>query len=85
MYGEVYRVLRPGAFFASYEWVATKNFDPNNPEHVQIMDQINYGNGLPVSKTAEGRRVGGRKGGGREEEGGTERKPCMWMGGCEEA
>jgi hypothetical protein len=44
----VYRVLKPGSYFVSYEWVATEKFDPNNKEHVRIMDEINFGNGLPV-------------------------------------
>ena len=48
VYGEVLRVLKPGAFFATYEWVATKDFDPANPDHQRIIDEINYGNGLPV-------------------------------------
>jgi len=41
-------VLKPGSYFASYEWVSTEKYDPNNREHVRIMDSINYGNGLPV-------------------------------------
>lgn len=49
VYGEIYRVLKPGAYFASYEWVSTKEYDPTNRDHVRIMDEINYGNGLPVS------------------------------------
>jgi len=48
VYGEVFRVLKPGGIFCSYEWVATKEFDPNNEEHVRIIDEINFGNGLPV-------------------------------------
>ena len=48
VYGEVFRVLKPGALFASYEWVSTARFDANNAEHVRIIDEINYGNGLPV-------------------------------------
>ena len=48
VYGEVFRVLKPGGMFCSYEWVATKEFDPNDPEHVRIIDEINVGNGLPV-------------------------------------
>ncbi len=48
MYGEIFRVLKPGGLFATYEWVATKMFDPANPEHVRIIDEINYGNGLPA-------------------------------------
>ena len=41
-------MLKPGARFASYEWVSTKLFDASNPEHVRIIDEINFGNGLPV-------------------------------------
>jgi hypothetical protein len=48
VFKEVHRVLKPGALFASYEWVSTKAFDPNNKEHVRIIDEINFGNGLPV-------------------------------------
>ena len=48
VYGEIHRVLKPGGIFATYEWVATKMFDADDPEHVRIIDEINYGNGLPV-------------------------------------
>jgi 24-methylenesterol C-methyltransferase len=51
VYGEVFRVLKPGSYFVSYEWVATKEFDPKNAEHVRIMDEINFGNGLPEMRT----------------------------------
>eukprot|EP00877_Chromochloris_zofingiensis_P006169 jgi/Chrzof1/1805/Cz10g21220.t1 len=51
VYAEVFRVLKPGGLFLSYEWVATKNFDPKNPEHVRIIDEINFGNGLPEMRT----------------------------------
>ena len=54
VYGEVFRVLKPGGFFASYEWVSTKLYDANNREHMRIMDEINYGNGLPVSHRVQG-------------------------------
>lgn len=49
VYAEIMRVLKPGAKFCSYEWVSTKKYDPKNQEHVKIIDEINYGNGLPVS------------------------------------
>lgn len=52
VYKEVFRVLKPGGMFATYEWVATKRFDPANPAHVKILDDINFGNGLPVSRPA---------------------------------
>lgn len=48
MYGEIFRVLKPGSYFVSYEWVSTNKFDPNNAQHVKIIDEINFGNGLPV-------------------------------------
>ena len=41
-------MLKPGAKFCSYEWVSTKMYDPNIPQHVKVIDEINYGNGLPV-------------------------------------
>lgn len=50
VYGEIFRVLKPGAIFVSYEWVSTPNYNPKNPEHVRIMDEINFGNGLPVGR-----------------------------------
>jgi predicted methyltransferase len=49
VYSEIFRVLKPGGLFAAYEWVSTKNYDPNNPEHVKIMNSVIIGNGLPVS------------------------------------
>lgn len=49
VYGEVFRVLKPGSHFVTYEWVSTSKFDPKNPDHVRIIDEINFGNGLPVS------------------------------------
>ncbi|CAG8733543.1 2992_t:CDS:2, partial [Acaulospora morrowiae] len=33
VYGEVFRALKPGGLFASYEWVTTPNYDENDPEH----------------------------------------------------
>ncbi|KAL3156964.1 hypothetical protein ABBQ38_001222 [Trebouxia sp. C0009 RCD-2024] len=50
-YAEVYRVLKPGCYFASYEWVSTTKYDPKNRDHVRVMDEINYGNGLPEMRT----------------------------------
>lgn len=48
VYAEIYRVLKPGAIFASYEWVSTAKYDGSNKDHVRIIDEINFGNGLPV-------------------------------------
>ena len=44
---EIFRILRPGACFAGYEWCLTESFDPGNPEHLRIKKDIEKGNGLP--------------------------------------
>ncbi|EEF44601.1 cycloartenol-C-24-methyltransferase isoform X1 [Ricinus communis] len=46
-YSEIYRVLKPGQFFAAYEWCMTDSFDPNNQEHQKIKAEIEIGDGLP--------------------------------------
>jgi hypothetical protein len=51
VYGEIFKALKPGGLFLSYEWVSTKDFDASNPEHVRIIDEINFGNGLPEMRT----------------------------------
>ena len=45
-YAEVFRVLRPGGCFAAYEYCMTSRFDPNNPRHRQIKNDIEVGGGL---------------------------------------
>jgi hypothetical protein len=59
VYKEISRVLKPGGLFASYEWVSTAKFDANNPEHVQIIDEINFGSGLRVRGGAGGACLAG--------------------------
>ena len=54
VYSEIYRVLKPGAIFASYEWVSTAEYNGSNKDHVRIIDEINFGNGLPVSVSCFG-------------------------------
>jgi hypothetical protein len=44
---EILRVLKPGQYFAGYEWCATDLYDPANPNHKSIMAEIELGNGLP--------------------------------------
>ncbi|KAJ4760616.1 Methyltransferase [Rhynchospora pubera] len=46
-YKEIYRVLKPGQYFAAYEWCVTDHFDPTNPIHQKIKAEIELGNGLP--------------------------------------
>jgi sterol 24-C-methyltransferase len=43
---EIFRVLKPGSFFAGYEYGLLPNFDPKNEEHVQIMEDLEHGGGL---------------------------------------
>lgn len=47
VYGEIYRVLKPGSVFACYEWCLTDKYDPSNEKHRVIKKQIEEGDGLP--------------------------------------
>ena len=44
---EIYRVLKPGAPFAGYEWCLTDAFDSSDPRHCQLKHEIETGNSLP--------------------------------------
>jgi sterol 24-C-methyltransferase len=46
IYGEVARVLKPGAPFAFYEWCMTPRFDKDDPEHARLKLLIERGNGI---------------------------------------
>lgn len=48
VYSEIFRVLKPGGTFVTYEWLVTDKFDATNPNHIKIIDDIVYGNSLPV-------------------------------------
>lgn len=43
---EMYRLLKPGACYAGFEYALLPNYDANNPEHVKIMDGLEHGGGL---------------------------------------
>jgi len=47
VYGEIFRVIKPGSYFGAYEWCLTDKYDPNNAEHRQIKKNIEIGDGLP--------------------------------------
>ncbi|ODQ81046.1 hypothetical protein BABINDRAFT_165764 [Babjeviella inositovora NRRL Y-12698] len=47
VYGEIYKVLKPGGVFGVYEWVMTDKYDENNPEHRKISYGIEVGDGIP--------------------------------------
>ncbi len=46
-YAEIFRVLRPGAVFAGYDWCMTPLYDNGNLEHREIREGIEFGNALP--------------------------------------
>ncbi len=53
VYGEIYRVLKPGKVFACYEWCLTPKYDKNNELHRLIKKKIEEGDGLPDMATEE--------------------------------
>ena len=40
VYREILRVLKPGAIFFDSAWAMTDAYDPQNPEHVKIKEDI---------------------------------------------
>jgi sterol 24-C-methyltransferase len=48
---EALRVIKPGGYFAGYDWCVTDVYDPNDSNHVRIKKGIELGNGLPDLKT----------------------------------
>ena len=63
VYAEIFRVLRPGAVFAGYEWCMTPLYDAANPVHRELKQGIEYGNALPriasFADVADGLRTAG--------------------------
>ncbi|URD95749.1 24-methylenesterol C-methyltransferase [Musa troglodytarum] len=47
VYREVFRVLKPGALYVSYEWVTTALYRADDPAHVQTIRGIEAGDALP--------------------------------------
>lgn len=48
VFDQVYRVLKPGGTFASYEWVLCDDkFDGKNKDHLNIKYEVEKGNALP--------------------------------------
>lgn len=39
-YAEIYRTLKPGAYFACYEWLTTERYDENDLEMKKIVHAI---------------------------------------------
>ena len=46
VYGEVFRLLKPGAGFAAYEYCVTERFDAEDPHHLEVKADIELGGGL---------------------------------------
>lgn len=46
IYGEVFRLLKPGACFGAYEWCLTDRFDAQDSLHLKIKADIEKGSGL---------------------------------------
>lgn len=47
VYAEIYRVLKPGKLYVTYEWVTTPLYKAENAEHVEIIHGIEHGDALP--------------------------------------
>jgi sterol 24-C-methyltransferase len=65
-YAEIFRVLRPGAVFAGYDWCMTPLYDGGDPVHRELKQGIEYGNALPeiasFTEVAESLRAAGFEG-----------------------
>jgi len=48
VYAETFRILKPGARYAGYQWCTTPKYDPNNPEHKKVIFGIEKGNGVHI-------------------------------------
>ena len=46
IYGEAFRLLKPGTQFAAYEFCLTDRFDASDPRHLKIKADIELGGGL---------------------------------------
>ncbi|PIN09489.1 SAM-dependent methyltransferase [Handroanthus impetiginosus] len=47
VYSEIYRVLKPGSLYVSYEWVTTELYRGDDAEHVEVIQGIERGDALP--------------------------------------
>ncbi len=55
VYGEIFRVLKPGGVFGVYEWLMTDNYENDNVHHRDIRLGIELGNGISnMCKISEG-------------------------------
>jgi len=51
VYSQIFKTLKPGGKFATYEWTMTDVYDPQNAQHNALKLGIERGNGLPDLET----------------------------------
>eukprot|EP01147_Barroeca_monosierra_P005969 gene5969-7329_t len=51
VYGQAFRTIKPGGYFALYEWCMTDKYDKHNAQHRRIKLKIEEGDGLPSLDT----------------------------------
>jgi len=47
VYREIFRTLKKGQYYGTYEWAMTDKYDNKNPTHNSIKERIEHGNSLP--------------------------------------
>jgi len=47
VYSEIFRILKPGALYGSYEWIITDQYSEDNSANAKIKLGIEQGNGIP--------------------------------------
>ncbi|KMT18277.1 hypothetical protein BVRB_2g024410 [Beta vulgaris subsp. vulgaris] len=47
VYAEIFRVMKPGTLYVSYEWVTTEKYNDDDSEHKEIIRRIERGDALP--------------------------------------
>ncbi|MBW0462055.1 hypothetical protein O181_001770 [Austropuccinia psidii MF-1] len=53
VYGQIFKVLKPGGVFGMYEWCMTDAYDKTNPEHRKISHGIEIGDGIAEMRTID--------------------------------
>ncbi|KAG0148628.1 hypothetical protein CROQUDRAFT_41177 [Cronartium quercuum f. sp. fusiforme G11] len=53
VYGEVYKVLKPGAIFGFYEWCMTEKYNKDDPNHQKIRHEIELGDAIAEIRTIQ--------------------------------